>query len=211
MDKKSKNFMEKGIPAGTWNKYSSANPLQRMLVFNFLSTLRKLAANIADECETALDIGCGEGITTNIFYEAGLTRIRGMDFSSDVLKRARKKFPRIAFEQKNIYDLNKTRLFDFVSACEVLEHLNDPKKGLENVHIVCRKVVILSVPNEPLFRVLNLLAGKYWRDFGNSPGHLNHWSSLQFAKFVSQRFNIVRVCRPMPWTVLIARPKHNEI
>ena len=123
------------------------------------------------------------------------------------LKGARKNFPRITFEQQNICELNQTLLADFVSACEVLEHLADPKKGLDNLHMVCRKVAILSVPNEPLFRTLNFLAGKYWRDFGNSPGHLNHWNSSQFVTFVSQRFNIVRVCRPLPWTVLIARPK----
>ena len=36
--------------------------------------------------------------------------------------------------------------------------------------------LLVSVPREPLWRMLNMARGAYWSDLGNTPGHLNHWS-----------------------------------
>ena len=200
-------IIEDGIEAGTWNKYQSRNPIQRRLVRDFLETLSEIARPCAVDSHTAIDLGCGEGVTTSLLRDAGLANIVGMDFSSQILDVAKTDHPDIPFETVSIYDLNENHRADFVSACEVLEHLEQPARGLERMAAVCQKHCLLSVPNEPIFRTMNFCAGKYLSRFGNSPGHLNHWSSRNFVKFVSTQFEVVKVSRPLPWIIVLARPK----
>lgn len=201
------NVTEGGIPAGTWNKYGSKNPIQNYLVSRFLETLSATARTLVPECRTALDVGCGEGVTTRLLFEAGFRQIRGCDFSKAIVERARADHPDLSFEQQDIYQLTSADAVDFVSACEVLEHLERPEAALEHLATICRVGGLISVPNEPLFRGLNFAAGKYWRDFGNSPGHLNHWSSGAIRRLVSSYFVVEQVLTPLPWTILKIRPQ----
>ena len=75
---------------------------------------------------------------------------------------------------------------------------------LREIARVSRRHVILSVPNEPLWRVLNMPRGAYLPDLGNTPGHLQHWSRRAFVRFVSQELRIDRVRSTLPWTVVAA-------
>jgi hypothetical protein len=45
--------------------------------------------------------------------------------------------------------------------------------------------------------------GKYWKNLGNTPGHINHWSTPRVKKFVSAYFKIIGEKHPWPWTVLL--------
>jgi hypothetical protein len=65
------------------------------------------------------------------------------------------------------------------------------------------------VPNEPLWRVLNFSRGKYLADWGNTPGHLNHWSPGAFRAFLEKELIIEDMRRPLPWTVVLARPRRS--
>lgn len=67
-----------------------------------------------------------------------------------------------------------------------------------------RRHLVLSVPQEPIFRGCNLLAGRYLRDLGNTPGHLNHWSRRGFVRFVSGVAEVREVTSPFPWTTIWA-------
>jgi hypothetical protein len=42
--------------------------------------------------------------------------------------------------------------------------------------------LLVSVPREPLWRMLNMARGAYWPALGNTPGHLNHWSRRSFVR-----------------------------
>jgi hypothetical protein len=55
-----------------------------------------------------------------------------------------------------------------------------------------------------VFRGCNLVAGRYVRDLGNTPGHLNHWSRRGFVRFVSQVAEVQEVTSPFPWTCVWA-------
>ncbi|MBK1875741.1 class I SAM-dependent methyltransferase [Pelagicoccus mobilis] len=207
MSQKGDNIVEDGIPAGTWNKYESKNPVQRYLVKNFLDTFRRAAAPLAKECQSAIDVGCGEGVSTRLLKDVGFESIVGLDFSKQIIETAKSENPDIEFKQVDIFDLDESHSVDFVSACEVFEHLEGPEKALKKLAELCRVGGIVSVPNEPIFRMLNFAAFKYMRDFGNSPGHLNHWSSRGIVRFLSTYFEIEAVYRPLPWTIVVVRPK----
>ena len=89
--------------------------------------------------------------------------------------------------------------------CEVLEHLEDPAAGLAEIARVASRTCLVSVPREPIWRMLNVARGAYWSALGNTPGHLNHWSRAAFSAFVGTRLDVVETASPLPWTVVLAR------
>ena len=97
--------------------------------------------------------------------------------------------------------------FDNILAMDVLEHLDDPKKAMEALLSITNKNLILSVPREPLWRVLNVLRLTHLKNLGNTPGHLNHWSKRSFVDFISNNMDIVSIRSPLPWTLLLCKPK----
>ncbi|HEV3407300.1 MAG TPA: hypothetical protein VG079_01320, partial [Gaiellaceae bacterium] len=67
---------------------------------------------------------------------------------------------------------------------------------------VSSRALVVSVPREPLWRVLNVASGRYVRARGNTPGHVNHWSRREFVRFAARAGRVERVRTPLPWTVL---------
>jgi ubiquinone/menaquinone biosynthesis C-methylase UbiE len=97
------------------------------------------------------------------------------------------------------------RSFELVLAIEVLEHVPDPVRALGELARVARRDVVVSVPWEPLWRVANMARGKYWRDLGNTPGHIQHWTRRRFVALVGRVFDVRAVYNPPPWTLIVAR------
>jgi 2-polyprenyl-3-methyl-5-hydroxy-6-metoxy-1,4-benzoquinol methylase len=96
---------------------------------------------------------------------------------------------------------------DLVVGLEVLEHVPHPERALADIARVCRGFTILSVPREPIWRAGNMARGRYLRDWGNTPGHINHWSSRAFERFVANRCAVTDVAHPLPWTLVRAAPR----
>ncbi|MCU7933981.1 MAG: class I SAM-dependent methyltransferase [Candidatus Thiodiazotropha sp. (ex Dulcina madagascariensis)] len=205
-------LVENGIVVGnTTDKYESANPITRFLTGNFCRAVGELAARIAPE--DIFEVGCGEGHVTKVLLERTEAKIHAVDISETILDIARGNVnsPRAAFACKNIYAIDSaTEHAGLVVCCEVLEHLDDPQRGLKILADVAKPYAILSVPREPLWRVLNMVRGAYWKDLGNTPGHLQHWSRGEFIRFVSQEFEVMETRSVLPWTVLLARSRSAE-
>jgi hypothetical protein len=70
---------------------------------------------------------------------------------------------------------------------------------------VARRHLLVSVPREPLWRLLNVCRGAYLRDLGNTPGHVNHWSRRRFVRLLQRHGEVIEVRSPFPWTMLLAR------
>jgi len=190
-------------------KYQSTNWIARALVRRFMEAIVTTARE-AGSTEIH-EIGCGEGHVLGVLADAGY-KVRGCDISMESLKVAKaeaaKKGIDISVAQKSIYDLNATYDgCDTVLCCEVLEHLTDPDLAMGKLISIARKNVIVSVPNEPIWHLLNMARGKYLTALGNTPGHYQHWSTSQFVEFVSKYADIVSVKKPLPWTLVHCRPR----
>lgn len=205
MSQSSTQRTENGIPVGTWNKYQSRNPIQRYLVRNFLDTIAAMLGPLRGRIASAIDLGCGEGHVTRIVADSVKCPVVGTDFSAALVAEAAEAYPDLTFRQADIYAVDTNA--ELITACEVLEHLEEPERALTRIAACRPKFVLLSVPNEPLFRSLNFLAGKYVARLGNAPGHLQHWSSSAFSRLVARHFEIVEVRRPLPWTAVLAKPR----
>ena len=187
-----------------FDKYRTRNPVARWLVRRFLHALGNLYLEVP--ASNVLEIGCGEGDLCARLAALRPARFVGVDASERVLEEARRRHPGIRFEAGDAARLRfADRSFDLVLACEVLEHLADPAPALGELARLSRGPVILSVPREPLWRVLNVCRGAYLGDLGNTPGHVQHWSRRGFVSFVSGRLQVRRVIGASPWTLVLAQ------
>ena len=201
---------ENGVVIGnSYDKYGSTNPIVKWMMKGLESTLSDFVSKAAPE--SIHEIGCGEGYWVLRWNEQGLSA-KGCDFSKDVIKIARENainrgLPTSLFESRSIYDLDAVQdSVDLVVCCEVLEHLENPEAGLQALQRVTKQHLIVSVPQEPLWCALNLARGKYIKHWGNTPGHIQHWSESAFVQLVSKYFEIVEIRSPLPWTMLLCRP-----
>jgi len=196
------------VPTGnTFDKYGSTNPVVRRLMAGFESTLAQLFAQAAPE--SVLDVGCGEGVLTHQWAtQLGDKRIVGIDLDDEKLKaewvtrqRPNLEYRTMAAEHMPFADGE----FDMACAIEVLEHVPDPAHTVAEMARVARRHLLVSVPREPLWRMLNMARGAYIADLGNTPGHVNHWSKRSFVRLLSQHGEVVEQRSPFPWTMLLVR------
>lgn len=189
-------------------KYQSGNWIAQKLVSNFMNSILRTVQQAGSM--DVHEIGCGEGHILGILA-SNKFKVRGCDISNESLAIAKlesaKRNLDIPLEIKSIYDLNADQdAADTVICCEVLEHLTDPEEGLKKLVSIAKKDLIVSVPNEPIWHILNMARGKYLSALGNTPGHFNHWSKKQFIRFVAAQAEIISVKTPLPWTLIHCRP-----
>jgi SAM-dependent methyltransferase len=196
------------VPTGnTYDKYGSTNPVVRRLMTGFESTLDELWHKAAPE--SILDVGCGEGVLTEQWADKlGSRRIVGIDLDDPKLKAEWDKRQRGNLEYR-VEDATNLSYgdneFDMSTAIEVLEHVPDPERTVSEMARVAKRWVLVSVPREPLWRGLNMARGAYWKDFGNTPGHINHWSKRSFVSMLSRHGTVDEVRSPFPWTMVLVR------
>lgn len=189
------------------HKYDSSNPAIRFLTRRFLERLDGILDHVAAETPRGrvLEVGCGEGLIAQRLLQHWAD-VTALDLPDAELRDWWHEQPgphylhadagRLPFPDDH---------FDVVVAVEVLEHLTEPERGLSEMARISRRHLVFSVPREPIFRAGNLLGGRHVRDWGNTPGHLNHWSTPGFLKFVSREAGIRAVEKPLPWTITWAR------
>lgn len=190
-----------------FRKHTSGNPLQQFLIRRFNKAL--LDAVRAGHPETVLDAGCGEGfILENIRSEGIVPVIEGIDIREEALATGRILHPSLTLRYGSIYSLPyPDKSFDTVICSEVLEHLERPKDALSELARVARKGCVISVPNEPLFRIANLLRGKNVSRWGNDIEHIQHWSPRGIGRLVSDYFVVRAIRTPFPWTLIVGEKR----
>ncbi len=96
---------------------------------------------------------------------------------------------------------------DLVLMLETLEHLDRPEQALAHVARLNVPWLICSVPNEPLWSILNLCRGKYLRDLGNTPGHVQRFNRRSFTELLSREFEVKCLKTPVPWLMALCHHK----
>lgn len=198
------------IVGNAYNKYGSKSPFVRRIMKGFADALSSLVIKAAPK--NIHEVGCGEGYWVFEWNRKGI-EARGSDFSEKVINLARENaqsqgFSPALFSVRNIYDIEPVHdSADLIVCCEVLEHLENPEEGLSALQRTATDHVILSVPREPIWCLLNLARGKYLFRFGNSPGHIQHWATSGFVKLVGRYLDIIDIKTPIPWTMLLCRVK----
>lgn len=198
------NAIQPGNVAGNnYDKYASKNPIEQKMMDGFFGALDRMLAGLAPK--VVVEIGAGEGRITQRLVERfpGATVV-GLDLPDTNLAEEWDEIDvpmffgdatRMPFVDKSI---------DLVVGLEVLEHVPQPERALADIARVCRGTAVLSVPREPIWRAGNMARGRYLKDLGNTPGHINHWSAKAFERFVGSRLTVTDVAKPLPWTMVRA-------
>jgi SAM-dependent methyltransferase len=196
------------VPTGnTYDKYGSSNPVVKRLMAGFHESLDELFERAAPE--SVLDVGCGEGVLTSEFAQrVNGGRVVGIDLEDPKLQEEwdRRRRPNCEYRVEEATSLSfGDDEFDMAAAIEVLEHVPQPEQTLSEMARVARRWLLVSVPREPLWRVMNMARGAYWRSLGNTPGHVNHWSKVGFVSLLQRYGKVEEVRSPFPWTMLLVR------
>jgi 2-polyprenyl-3-methyl-5-hydroxy-6-metoxy-1,4-benzoquinol methylase len=191
-------------PEGNYyNKYESKNRIVKRIMQGFFQGIDEIIRDV--DCKIVYEAGCGEGYVSDfIYHKKNIEQYKAMDISERVIDEAKRNFPHIHFQTGSIYEINQgDDSVDLVVATEVLEHLEYPDKALQELLRISKKYVFISVPNEPLWRICNFLRGKYVTRFGNSPGHIQHWSTSAIVKLASKQGKVNKVIQPFPWSMIL--------
>jgi 2-polyprenyl-3-methyl-5-hydroxy-6-metoxy-1,4-benzoquinol methylase len=199
---------ENGIVTGnTYDKYGSTNPLVRRMMAGFEGALDELFTR-ADP-RSLLDVGCGEGVLVHKWAQRlGERRVVGIDLEEESIQAgwSERRAPNLEYRVMQAENLPFAEgEFDLATAIEVLEHVPDPEHTLSEMARCAERHLLVSVPREPLWRMLNMARGAYLPALGNTPGHLNHWSKRAFVDLLSRYGDVVGVRSPFPWTMLLVR------
>jgi len=200
---------DEGVVTGnTYDKYGSTNPVVRRLMSGFERALDELLDSAAPE--SLLDVGCGEGVLVQRWarHLGEQRRVVGLDLQEESIQAgwSAHQAPNLEYHVMSGGELPFGEdEFDLASAIEVLEHVPDPELTLAEMARCAKNHLLVSVPREPLWRMLNLARGAYVGSLGNTPGHVNHFSKRSFERLLARHGRVVEVRSPFPWTMLLVR------
>lgn len=187
-------------------KYLDSSLIVRYANSRFLHTIKTFVDSISPNM--ILDVGCGEGIVLEQLRADHLVPSLGIDLDPARIYFAKSEAGDTPYIIGNAQELPfGDNSIDLVMILEVLEHVGEPNTVLQEALRVTSKYLLASVPNEPWWRIGNMLRLKYLSDWGNTPEHINHWTVRGFKRFIKGQFHILRVETPVLWTFILAEKR----
>lgn len=130
----------------------------------------------------ALEVGCGGGILTMEIAKLGF-ETHGLDISENAIQQARyqaeKEGLAIHYQVASALELPfEDQSFDVVFCCDVLEHLPDLDKAIEEIARVTKKggVFFYDTINRTLFSKISVIkVAQEWKMFAFMPENLHVW------------------------------------
>lgn len=152
---------------------------------------KNIAINLNLEKKSkVLDVGCGIGNLLKILPESNKY---GVDIAKEYIRKAKLNIPEGTFVQASVEKLPfDDEYFDFVFCTEVLEHVNNPEKVVNEISRVCKKnaIVIYSTFNNSNLK--NLISLKFIGKHYCSDDHLREYNFYTFKKLLISKFNIYK-------------------
>lgn len=147
-----------------------------------------------------LDIGCGAGGLTALWQEKFPNFIfEGIDVSKKAIKLAKECYPGIKFATSSAESIGKTsKKYDAISVCELIEHVNDPEKVLNNIYKILNNNGILYLTTQ-LEADEATLTGKIYGMRGIKPkekivGHIQAFDRKAIKSLVKKSgFKIIEI------------------
>lgn len=145
------------------------------------------ANNLLNDNDVVLDIGCGDGIFSGLFYSIKAKWVDAIDLDKDAIVHAKSLYPtkNIKFSQKNILTWKPAKKYDKIFMFAVIEHFT-PKDGLDTLSKIGKSLnkggVLLG--STPIFK----------EQGGHNLEHYNEFVSIpSLKKFLSKKFKKVKI------------------
>ena len=196
-----------------FGKYEKSGKMGQILLGNYFKKVELLTSTPlkSGEVTNVLEIGCGPGYSTQKIARMlpKSVKLEASEYVAPLVRVAKKNNPKIKIWQEDVYQLKaKDNSYDFIYLLEVLEHLDHPKVALSEIKRVLKPggFLMLGVPREPLWRILNIVRGAYWGSLGDTPGHLNHWSASSLRSLIEKNFGeVIEIRTPLPWSIILSK------
>ncbi len=198
--------MKKEIQTSNLLKYQSKNiiknnPLKKVLVRRFFRRVYREIGKINPQ--TLIDLGCGEGFLEKYLKDQNLVLdITAVDINTNALQYAKKNNPGVKFLEGDILSLKIKERFDLVVMLEVLEHLSFPEEALKTAKNLSKNLLV-SVPWEPYFSRLYLLAGLNLKRRGRHPEHYQFFNQQSLKKLLKKYYRKVEIKSSWPWLIAL--------
>ncbi len=189
-------------------KYKNSNPIQRALIRRFVQQLCYLFV-AAGPAKSVLELGVGEGFISGYLAEQFPEKhFTGLDACPKQLDLLRARFPRVRAKHGDITDLSFLEdPYDVVMCIEVLEHIRDPERAVNEMADLGPRRALITVPHEPFFMLGNLMRGKNVRRLGNDIDHCNHFGPRSLRRLLEKRFEVLRLTQSFPWLLALCKPR----
>lgn len=137
-----------------------------------------------------LDAGCGTAYGSAILAAGGANEVVGVDRANEVLAAVRPRMPeRVQLQCADVANLPfESNSFDIVVCFEVIEHVEDTDRVLDELARVVRDdgVLVISSPNRDVF-------------MSGNPHHRREFVPAELKTALDQRFENVRLYRQADW------------
>ena len=110
--------------------------------------VQKLIVSYCPQIKRIADFGCGDGVLLSILNRSNL-EIYGIDEDKNAIEFAQSKNSDIHFKQRSVYQSSfPDKYFDLIISIDVIEHLYEPLRMLEEINRVSHKnsIIILGTP-----------------------------------------------------------------
>jgi ubiquinone/menaquinone biosynthesis C-methylase UbiE len=140
-----------------------------------------------------LDIACGTGYGSKILRDAGAEKVIGVDISSEAIGSAFRnyKINGLEFTTGDILDIDfQEKSFDMITCFETIEHVQDQKRALEELHRVLSPegLLIISSPNRKMTSPLKSIC-----EPPDNPFHVVEYTMEEFFQLLEEYFEILAV------------------
>lgn len=133
-----------------------------------------------------LEIGCGQGFYSNVLARSKKRSVVGIDISFEDIQISKKRYPNVKFLQMSAEMLKfKKSTFDEVYAIEVLEHVDDLQKVLDEIARVLKVggKLIVSVPYYKSESWLKKIRPSYFKEIH----HVRVFKETELERYMKKR------------------------
>lgn len=166
-----------------WKKYHNIGDIKRA---------KKVVNLIPDDARSVLDVGCGNGIVTNMIPKPFIV---GLDFARTPLAQVKAHKIQACVDKLPV----KGGKFDLVILAEVLEHLDDETdiKAIKEIKRLRSKCLLITVPfkeNLELSLCKCSVCGNLFNLFHHCRKFDDFWFDKEFQQYQLQKIEYTRWC-----------------
>lgn len=162
-----------------WANYGLSENVQFRISF--------IADKIPKNVKSILDVGCGNGIMTNILNK-NFEQVIGVDNSAEALESVEGKSILSNCDNIKVDDHS----FDLVLSSEMIEHLPDDvlTRTIQEFERISKRYILVSVPNNELLEARHIYCPKCKSSF-HSVGHLQSFNGGKLRSLFSSDFKVL--------------------
>jgi len=142
--------------------------------------------NIPNNVKSIIDIGCGNGIITNVLNDS--FDVCGADMSQAALRHLN--CPTIQCSSDNVPVESSS--YDMIFSSQLLEHLTDIQltETINEFKRIARKYILITVPNNEFLKLCEVQCPNCGNVF-NTNGHLQSFTSKKIESFFAEDFKLI--------------------